>query len=174
MRRLVFSIALVLAAFAAAACGGADNAPALTADALRNATYEVDFAPSGEVTLVDGEFRQPVAPGSATEIVVRTAAMAFGDLNDDGDDDAAVVLIVDPGGSGTFYFLAAVLNDDGAPRYAASALLGDRIIVQSVSIEDGEVEAGLLVRPPDAPFSATPTVEKSILYRLVGKALLEQ
>jgi basic membrane protein A len=81
---------------------------------LRNTTYPSDWTADGTAPLVNGEYREQAAPGSATEIVVQLSNMvAFGDLDDDGRADAAVVLISQPGGSGTFYDLVSVLDKHG-------------------------------------------------------------
>ena len=117
----------------------------LTPDALANATYQSDYAANGEITLVDGQAEEEIAPGSASKLVVTLIEpTAFGDLNGDGIDDAAVLLASESGGSGTFIDLHAVLDEDGAPVDAASAFLGDRVQVNSLVIGDGVivVEAG--------------------------------
>src|SRR5690242_5804291 len=74
---------------------------ALSPSALANAEYQSEYTKSGTVKLENGEYREPVAPGSATETVVQlTKYVAYGEL--DGQPAAAVVLVTNPGGSGTF------------------------------------------------------------------------
>src|SRR5438270_132957 len=94
-------------------------------------------AGSGAATLAAPAPPDAAAPGSAARIVVRLADVAaFGDLDGTGGLDAAVVLIGSGGGSGTFVELAAVLNDAGAARPVATTLLGDRILVREVTVQD--------------------------------------
>ena len=122
----------------------------------------------------DGVFEEPAAPGSATKIKVQLGKdPAFGDLNGDGVEDAIVTLVVEPGGSGTFTYLAPVINDHGTPKPGAAVLLGDRIIVKSVSIQNGEVVVTMLTRKPDEPMSAEPTVEVTRTFKLQGDQLVE-
>jgi hypothetical protein len=60
--------------------------------------------PSGAVTLRNGEYREPAAPGpSAATVVKLTDRRAFGAVN--GRDAAAVVIVTNSGGSGTFFDL---------------------------------------------------------------------
>ncbi|MBL8093719.1 MAG: Gmad2 immunoglobulin-like domain-containing protein, partial [Anaerolineales bacterium] len=70
-------------------------------------------------------------------------------LNGDGADDAAVILTVDPDGTGVFYHLFVVLSDGGAPAQAAEAFLGDRVALQSLTIESGEIIAQMNVAGPE-------------------------
>ncbi len=142
-------------------------------DALRNITYLESFAPSGVAALVDGESREQAAPGSATETVVNFDRAATGDLNRDGAEDAAVVLIVSPGGSGTFYKLAAVISDGVELRHVGSVLLGDRVSVESVTIDGREIVVRMLDRPAGAPFAQAPTVPLVRRFRLSDGELQE-
>lgn len=146
------------------ACNGGDDG--LTEDAVRNATYKTEFTLSGEVTLEGGEHREAAAPGSASQIVIAMQQVAIGDLNGDGVDDAAVILASSGGGSGTFFTLEALVSEDGEPVNVASELLGDRIGVESVTIESGEVIVDLLVRPWGAPFAEAPSIAKTVRYAL--------
>ena len=55
----------------------------------------------------------------------------------------------------------------------SSILLGDRIVVESVSIRSGEVVVDLLGREPDQPVAAEPTVQVTHRFRLGGGRLVE-
>ena len=94
---------------ASATPAGKPTQPAAGLDGktLENATYPVEQAKNGHAALLDGEYRQEIAPGSASEIIVRVVGFTFGDLDGDGVQDAAILLTVDSGGSGTFYYLYA-------------------------------------------------------------------
>jgi hypothetical protein len=159
------------------ACGAkASEAPApLTVEALKNATYDSEWAAEGVAQLRDGEYRQkyPGAEDAASELVIAfyDDMYAFGDLNSDGVEDAAVVLATSGGGSGTFVTLEAVVNDQGTPRNVASVLLGDRAQVNSVTIESREVNVDVLTHAPDDPMCC-PTLKVSQRYVLQGASLV--
>ena len=155
-----------------AACGG-DAAGRLSASDLENATYLAEFPDAGEATLDGGEYRYPVAEGSAAEAVIRLERWSIGDIDGDGADDAAAITSERPGGSGTFYFVHAVLNASGAPRDRAFAFLGDRVRVESVAVHDGVIVVALYDRPETASYSEEPTVAVIRRFRLEGGALTE-
>lgn len=146
---------------AAPAAGGS-----LTLDILRNATYQSEWFPGGQVTLTDASYREQAAPGSATEIVVSmTDFVAFGDLTGDGVDDAAVVLVTTPGGSGAFVDLAMVVNANGLPLNVTTFPLGDRVQVKSVGIQNGEVIVDMITHGPSDPLCC-PTVAVTKRFKL--------
>ena len=163
--------ALVAGALPAAASPAAQSAE-LTAEALANATYSSDYAATGEITLVDGQAEEEIAPGSASKLVVTLIEpTAFGDLNGDGVDDAAVLLASNSGGSGTFIDLHAVLNENGEPVDAASAFLGDRVQVNSLVIEDGEIIVDMITQGPNDAMCC-PTQQETRTYQLVDGELV--
>jgi heat shock protein HslJ len=122
----------------------------LTEEALSNAVYRSEWTESGLAPLTDGEYREQAAPGSATEIVVKlTQYITFGQLG--GQDAAAVILVTDPGGSGTFYDLAVVVEEVGQPVHVATTLMGDRVQINSLSIEGGEIVVDMITHGSDDP-----------------------
>jgi hypothetical protein len=121
----------------------------LTLAALKNAEFPVEATASGKAKLVDGAYQEPAAPNSASKIDVRLSdTFALGDLDGDGVNDAAAVLTITTGGTGTFYHLFAVLNQGGAPKPIASTLLGDRIKLNTVAIQAGEIIVEMLTQGP--------------------------
>jgi heat shock protein HslJ len=140
--------------------------------ALQNMTYKIDTTQSGEAPLTDGEYRESVAPGSATETVVTmTDHVAFGELSD-GEPAAAVVLTSDPGGSGTFYYLAVVKLRNGQPVNVATTGLGDRVQMQSVAIRNGEIVVDMVAHGPEDPMCC-PTQRVVQNYSLQGAELVQ-
>jgi hypothetical protein len=121
---------------------------------LRNAEYASEWTASRRVRLRDGRYREPAAPGSAADIQVslldRIATWTAG-----GRRYAAVVLVTDPGGSGIFHDLVVVEARRGRPVQLASAALGDRVRVESLTLarRDGQTElhVGLVTHGPDDP-----------------------
>jgi hypothetical protein len=93
--------------------------------------------------------------------------VAFGDLDGDGTKDAVVVLGASGGGSGKFYLLAAVLNRDGKAHASATKLLGDRIIVNNVSIGARLVSVDIVTQGPNDPLCC-PTKRETLKFMLQG------
>jgi len=137
------------------------------AQALPDLEYPIELASTGKAQLKDGVFEESAAPDSATKTKIWLGdVQALGDINGDGTEDALVTLVVDPGGSGTFTYLALVLNEDGTAKPLAAILLGDRVIVKSVALQQGKLVVSLLTRKPDEPMSAKPTVEETREFEL--------
>lgn len=138
--------------------------------ALENLTYQSEYTQDGTATLVDGQYREAAAPGSATEIVVTlTDQRTSAELN--GEPAAAVVLVTEPGGSGTFYYLAVVTEQDGVWTNVASILLGDRVQVNSVAINDNLIWVDMVTHGPDDPLCC-PTQQVVQSYGLEGDQLV--
>jgi hypothetical protein len=120
---------------------------------------------SGRAQLVNGEYREPAAPGSATETIVKlTGYIACGKVNE--KDAAAAILVTDPGGSGTFYDLALLVRGTQGWTNQAIAFLGDRIKIHSLSITDNEVVVDMTTQGPGDPMCC-PTLH--VVQRFVWK-----
>lgn len=138
-------------------------APTTVADQIKppdaaNASYTIE---GQSITLVNGSAERSIVPGSATKLLTKLSdQQAVGDVNGDGKPDVAVVLIQDPGGSGTFYYLAAVLNDSTGKGNSTNVdLLGDRIAVEKLSIDKGDIVVDYLTRRSDDPLATPPSVK---------------
>lgn len=132
---------------------------------LANMTYTSEFTQDGTVTLVDGTYEEAAAPGSATMTTVTLLPeyTATGEL--EGEPAAAVVLVTNPGGSGTFYDLAVVMDQDGEPVNVATTLLGDRVRINSVAIENSQIVVDMVTPGPDDPLCC-PTLQVVQTYAL--------
>ena len=152
--------------------GAADSyaGATLTREALQNAVYRSEYVESGEVKLVKGKASVDDPDGKVT--VSLTDFVAFGDLNGDGSEDAAAVLVTSAGGTGSFYELAAVISRQEKPAHLGSVQLGDRIIIESVSIAGGRVIVRMIVHKRDDP-QCCPTSHVNKTYELKGSQLLE-
>jgi heat shock protein HslJ len=105
---------------------------------------------SGKVQLVNGEYREPAAPGSATETVVKlTDDIACGKV--DGKEAAAAILVTNPGGSGTFYDLALLVKEPQGWVNQDIAFLGDRIKIHSLAITDNHIVVDMTKPGPGEP-----------------------
>lgn len=138
-----------------------------------NATYSLG---KESITLVNGLFEKNAAPGSST--VNRTQVWdkpVIGDLNADNVADAALCLINSPGGSGTFYYIAAYVKDSQTQNYKGTnaILLGDRIQVSEISIENNIITVVYNDRNPNEAMSATPTVAVSRKFVVDNGSLKE-
>jgi hypothetical protein len=176
MKKEIYLIVMLFVLLSLTACGGQAGTPAvspLTIEQLKNAEYQSEFPASGKAKLTDGAYEEEIVPGSATKLVIKLSDQyAIGDLNGDGVDDAAVVLVADPGGSGTFYTLEAVINQNGAPNHVATEFLGDRVKLNSISIESGEILVDMITHGPNDPMCC-PTLEATQKYKLQGDTLVQ-
>ena len=171
--RLYAGAALLLVAILIVACeAGSPDTP--TETDLERATYLTENTEMGTATLEDGEFRQPVVPGSASELVIRLGKWELGHIDEGEDVDTAAITIEDPGGSGTFYYLHALVNSEGELRDASVAFLGDRVQIEGVSIHDQTITVAMLDRGPDAPFAEPPAIPVIRHFRLENGSLVEQ
>ena len=141
---------------------------------LERATYLTENTEVGAATLEDGELRQPVAPGSASELVIQLGKWSTGDIDGNYGVDAAAITIEDPGGSGTFFFLHALVNDNGELRDTDFAFLGDRVRIEGVSIHGRVITVAMLDRAPDAPFAEPPKIAVIRRFLLENEMLVEQ
>lgn len=139
----------------------------LTPAALANLTYQSELAPDGQVTLVAGAFEDAAA---RYEAVLAPTPQAFGVIN--GQEAAAVLLDENTGGSGRFVSLAVVLDQEGAPVNAATTLLGDRVDVFTLAIDENGVIAVDLVRQGTNDPMCCPTEVVRLLYTLEGDQLV--
>lgn len=151
---------------------------ALTLEALRGAAYAKVITEDDRkelVTLIDAKLDYGVDPeqGFARgSIRLDTEHVAHGDLNADGQADAAVIIVENGGGSGTFIQLEAMLNDRGTPRYAAGTFLGDRSLIHSVAIKNGNITVDYTYAGENDP-ACCPTQRETATFKLQGDALVE-
>lgn len=138
---------------------------------LKNAAYQGIYTQT--VQLTDGTYTGPPSvEGAASRPTINfTGVYAFGDLSADGAEDAAVILVENSGGTGSFIYLAAVLNQQGKPVNVSTLLLGDRIQVQSMTIDGGQIIVQLKQQGPNDPLCC-PTQEVENTYGLQGNRLI--
>jgi hypothetical protein len=145
---ILIALSLVSMVFAA---GCTSQSEPLTEESLKNAAYKGIYPEALVLTAGRYEGEPFVEGGASRPQVTLIEPYAFGDLNGDGMDDAAVLLVENSGGSGSFVYLAAVLNQDGKPVNKATRLLGDRVQIQALRIESGQIRVETLTHAPNDP-----------------------
>ena len=127
---------LLLIALTQLACGSASarELPEIDFDRI---VFMSSWTKSGKLLFSNGEYREPVGPGLATELIVKlNDRRAFGKL--DGKEAGAVIVVTDPGGSGSFYGLALLVKEPQGWVNQEVVFLGDRIKIHSLAlVNDG-------------------------------------
>jgi hypothetical protein len=115
--------------------------PQLSADQLKNAQYQTGAREDEAVVqLTDGIYQQGTDATTLDYAYIGlTEFAAIGDLTGDGVNEAAAIFIENYGGTGSFAFLAIYTNVNGLPVFLYSIIIDDRPIINSISVENGEV-----------------------------------
>jgi heat shock protein HslJ len=143
---------------------------AVAVDDYKDAEYVIEGT---RVKLVDGLSEVEIAPGSASKVVTRYFGnRVVTDLNNDGREDIVFLLTEESGGSGVFFYVVAALNTERGYVGSEAYLLGDRIAPQTTEKrDDGVVVVNFAVRAPGEPFSASPSVGKSVYLKFDVSAM---
>jgi hypothetical protein len=153
----------------------------LTLHDIKNATYHNLYERwlPDQITLKDGKFSDTSGGGRPRLVMINRGEhgdgeerVAFEHLDGDENKDAAVVLLVNTGGTADFMILAALINQNGVPFHKASVDLGDRVIINSIKIEDRAIVVDMITHGPNDP-AIHPTVKKVARFRLKGNKLEE-
>ena len=146
---MVIRIFLALSVLPLSACGHMpkDEPPEIDFDQVE---FLSKWTQSGTVQLTYGQYRESVAPGSATETVVKLGEeIAHGKIN--GMDAAAVILFTNSGGSGTFFDLALLVRMNTEWINTDVEFLGDRVTIHSLSFEDEAIIVDMTSHGPEDP-----------------------
>jgi heat shock protein HslJ len=140
-------------------------------EALSNMTYPSQWTGSGRAPLVGGVYKEPAAPGSTSNIVIRLAdPLAIGIIGE--QTMAALVIVTDPGGSGIFFDLYLVRGQDNRWSIVDHAHLGDRIGVNKIEFDRGLVGLDLTVHGP-RDSACCPTERSRVYYALQDERLVK-
>ncbi len=140
---------------------------AVSQEALLGASFPVRDG-SQTVQLAGGKYE--AGQGADYLMAALLPNIAFGDLNNDGVADAVVVLAENYGGSGTFLSLVPVLATTEGPKPEKGVTLGDRVQVQSVSVQNGQVTVSLMAQGPNDP-QCCPSQAETRVYQLPSHLL---
>jgi heat shock protein HslJ len=133
---VLLALVLVTGMLLLPSLGSADSAPTLKE--LKNASYSGIEGLKAPIKLIDGRWKgRPYKKGSASRPVVNLVGdlRVTGDLDGDGTDDAVVLVNYAPGGSGQLLHLAVVSRKNGRIQNVATTLIGDRVQIRDVRIE---------------------------------------
>jgi hypothetical protein len=137
----------------------------LSLDILRNGIYR---SPDwGEFQLSDGiYYRTPPNPQESPEAYTTHLldTILYDDINGDGVEDAVVFLSTQNGGTGHFLEMAAVLNLGESARNISTLYLGDRVILESGSIQDGLITLKLRVQGPNDALCCPSQIETQTFH----------
>ena len=110
-----------------------------TFEELKNATYKNLAGVKDNVSLVNGKWEgRPIAKGSPIRPVVQLLepVRVTGDLNGDGVEESVVHLNLSTGGTGQLLHVAVVGRRSGRVENLATRMIGDRIQIRDVRIEN--------------------------------------
>lgn len=147
--------------------------PPLTSEIVKNMEYTLQDLNGNNraYRLTDGSFQSGADPASADFASVALGEqIVFGDLNGDGADDAAVTIAVNYGGTGVFVSVAAVVNENGKPRHAASWLIDDRPQINDLKVQNGTIFVDAVIHGPNDP-GCCPAQPVTQTYRLTASGL---
>jgi hypothetical protein len=157
--------------FALVACSAKVTAPTL--DELKNAHYTgIDV---GDLTLTDGRWQGP--PYSVDSAVAPRAGIVedfyyHADLDDDNTEEAIALIWSSAGGTGSNSYLAVMKKQDGKISNIATALIGDRVKIQSSNLEHGSMVLHVLQAGENDPMCC-PTQLATRTWRLHNDQLIE-
>lgn len=150
-----------------------EKIPTLSLEILRSGMYR---SPNwGEFQLSNGVYYRtpPTSQESSEAYTTRLLdTVIYGDINLDGSEDALVFLNTQNGGTGHFIELAAVLNLSGSAFNISTLDLGDRVVVESGTIQDGAVTLDLRVHGPNDP-ACCPSQLATWNYHFDGTQLVQ-
>lgn len=146
--------------------------PQLTADQLNNAQYQLGVQEQHTVIqLTDGQFQQGTDATTLDFAYIKlTEYISIGDLTGDGIDEVAAIFFENYGGTGQFGFLAIYSNVNGLPVFLNSTLIDDRPMINSLSIENGEVFLDAIIHGFEDG-GCCPTLPSTRRYVLVNNQL---
>ena len=103
--------------------------------------------------------------------VDQSGLITFGNIKNDNNEDAVSLLVVNADPSNSFIYLTPVINVNQNPQNVGSVFLGDRVQVQSIKLNNRQIEVKLIKHTPNDA-KGTPTLPVTQIYRLEGNKLI--
>jgi heat shock protein HslJ len=106
------------------------------------------------VTLANGVYEgPPVAAGAATHpsLTLFPSAVVFSDVDGKPGSEAIAAMAADTGGSGEFVHVGIFALQDGKAHSLATALVGDRVKLQKLWVEHGQIHLDVVESGPKDP-----------------------
>ncbi|MGF1756774.1 META domain-containing protein [Photobacterium sagamiensis] len=153
----------------------AENDP-LMLPALKKASYSGFNDQKEFVLLTDGKWEgEPYQPGGAVAPQVRLIEdlVVTGDLDGDGNDEAVVLLNYTSGGTGQFLYLAVVDEQQDQLDNVATELVGDRVRIRDLRIENSKIVLDVVQAGPDDA-ACCPGEVAERLWQFDGRSLQEE
>ena len=116
---------------------------------LEHLTFEV----ADEVVRLEGGRATVSYGGSSASIFTLQNRVAQGDLDGDGDEDVVAHIVEQSPGSGVFHLVVPVIDDEGTAVAQSPIAVGDRIVMDAITVRDGLIEVSLFDRTRDEPFT---------------------
>ena len=128
-----------------------DEAPAgpIDRDDLERLTIEMD----GDSVRLEGGRITVTYGGLSTSIFTLQDRVARGDLDGDGDEDVAAHIVERSAGTGTFHYVVPVIDEAGTAVARSPILVGDRVVMDDIWVQDGLIGVSLFDRGLDEPFT---------------------
>ena len=139
----------------------------------KNSSFTID---DSKITLVNGEYRTEITPGSASKNIIKYFGNeASGDLNSDGLPDTAFLITQNTGGSGIFYYVVVALRTSDGYKTTNAFFIGDRIAPQTTEINSvaKELYVNYADRKPGEPFTVQPSQGKTLVLKITPNEVLE-
>jgi hypothetical protein len=134
-----------------------------------NLTEQTFIVDGHTASLINGKADVTTATGVSKIAILEGSA--FADVDGDQKKDAVVLLRNDTG-SNVFYYVSAVLSGNTS-QATNSVLLGDRIRIKEISIDQGIISVTILERAKGEVVTVLPTVSVVHTYRLVSGVLTQ-
>ena len=106
-----------------------------------------------EVVRLEGGRATVSYGGSSASIFTLQNRVAQGDLDGDGDEDVVAHIVEQSPGSGVFHLVVPVVDDEGTAVAQSPIAVGDRIVMDAITVRDGLIEVSLFDRAQDEPFT---------------------
>ena len=116
---------------------------------LENLTVQID----GDAVRLEGGRATVSYGGASANIFTLQNRVAQGDLDADGDEDVVAHIVERTAGTGVFHFVVPVINDEGTAVARQPVWVGDRVVMDRISVQDGLIEVSLFDRALDEPFT---------------------